>query len=141
MSELATQSPRGPDRSGRSTSLVWLIDGDDASLVAEEVRRLVSELVGAGADASLSVEDFRGEEVDLDAVSIATPGGLHHEIALAAAQAGKHILSEKPFTTSVALAKEMLVAAQSAGVAPAINHEFRMIPARQAFRDPVPELP
>jgi predicted dehydrogenase len=81
-------------------------------------------------------DDYRAmlREVDLDAVSIATPGGLHHEIALAAAEAGKHILCEKPFTTSVTRAKEMLAAAQKAGVGHAINHEFRMIPARQAFR-------
>jgi DNA polymerase-3 subunit delta len=49
-----------------SVRLVWLVDGDDPTLVAEEVRRLVAEL--AGADAGLSVEDFWGDEVDLDAV-------------------------------------------------------------------------
>jgi len=57
--------------SGGSGSLVWLIDGDDASLVAEEVRRLVADLAGPGTDASLSVEDFWGDEVDLDAVTTA----------------------------------------------------------------------
>src|SRR5689334_5067400 len=47
-------------------------------------------------------------EVDeLDVVSIATPGGLHHEMALAAAEAGKHVLCEKPFTTDLRLAREM----------------------------------
>ncbi|HSS08557.1 MAG TPA: DNA polymerase III subunit delta [Acidimicrobiales bacterium] len=45
----------------------WLVDGDDPSLVADEVRRLVAEL--AGADAGLSVEDFWGDEVDLDGVT------------------------------------------------------------------------
>jgi predicted dehydrogenase len=73
-------------------------------------------------------------DVDLDVVSIAVPGGLHHEIALAAAEAGKHVLSEKPFATSLSQANEMLAAVRKAQVGHAINHEFRMIPARQAFK-------
>jgi predicted dehydrogenase len=70
----------------------------------------------------------------LDVVSIATPGGLHHEMVLAAAEAGKHILCEKPFATSLDQAHEMLAAVQRAGVGHAVNHEFRMIPARAAFK-------
>lgn len=86
-------------------------------------------------------DDYRAmlREVDLDVVSIATPGRLHHEVVLAAADAGKHILCEKPFTTSLAQAKEMLAAVQRAGVGHAVNHEFRMIPARAAFRRMVAE--
>jgi DNA polymerase-3 subunit delta len=49
------------------TGAAWLVDGDDPTLVGDEVRRLVGEL--AGADPGLSVEDFWGEEVDLDAVA------------------------------------------------------------------------
>jgi predicted dehydrogenase len=78
-------------------------------------------------------------EVHLDVVSIAFPGGTHHEIALAAADARKHVLSEKPFTTSVAKAQDMLAAVRTGGVGHAVNHEFRMIPARQAFRRMVAE--
>jgi predicted dehydrogenase len=78
-------------------------------------------------------------EVDLDVVSIATPGGLHHEMALAAAAAGRHVLCEKPFATSLAQGREMLDAVRRAGVGHAVNHEFRMIPARQAFRQMVRE--
>src|SRR5215471_19376994 len=39
-------------------------------------------------------DDYRAmlREVDLDVVSIAVPGGLHREMALAAAAAGRHIL-------------------------------------------------
>lgn len=68
MSEPRTETPTPGARSG---SLVWLIEGDDASLVAGEVRSLVADLAGAGTDASLSVEDFWGDEVDLDAVASA----------------------------------------------------------------------
>jgi predicted dehydrogenase len=88
-----------------------------------------------------SGDDYRAmlREVDLDVVSIATPGGLHHEMALAAAGAGKHILCEKPFATSLTQATEMLAAVRKAGVGHAVNHEFRMLPARQAFKRMVEE--
>jgi DNA polymerase III subunit delta len=51
-----------------------LVDGDDPTLVAEEVSVVIAGLVGV-ADRSLAVEDHRGEEVDLAAVadSCATP--------------------------------------------------------------------
>lgn len=83
--------------------------------------------------------DMLREVTDLDLVSIATPGGLHHEMVLAAAEAGKHILCEKPFTTDLRLANEMLDAVKRAGVGHVVNHEFRMIPARSAFRRMVAE--
>jgi DNA polymerase III subunit delta len=47
---------------------VWLVDGDDPTLVSERVQALVDDLVG-DADRSLVVEDFRGDEVDLGAVA------------------------------------------------------------------------
>src|SRR5947199_6956480 len=45
--------------------------------------------------------DAMMDEVDLDVVSIATPGPLHHAMVLAAASKRKHVLCEKPFATSV----------------------------------------
>jgi len=88
-----------------------------------------------------SGDDVRAmlREVDLDAISIATPGGLHHEMVLAAAEAGLHILCEKPFATSLEQANEMLAAVGQASVGHAVNHEFRMTPARQVLRRMVGE--
>jgi predicted dehydrogenase len=104
-------------------------------------RRDNAERVAREANIGWFSDDYRAmlDEVDLDVVSIATPGGLHHEMVLAAAARGRHILSEKPFATSVDQAREMLAAVRSAGVGHAINHEFRMIAARQAFRRMVHE--
>jgi predicted dehydrogenase len=42
---------------------------------------------------------------DLDAVSIVTPPSLHHQMALAALEAGKHVILEKPFTLNAAEAR------------------------------------
>src|SRR5687767_11858617 len=43
----------------------------------------------------------------LDAVSIVTPVPMHYEMSLAAFDAGKHVMCEKPFTTHEHLAREM----------------------------------
>ncbi len=73
-------------------------------------------------------------EVELDLVSITTPPQLHHEMALAALEAGKHVLCEKPMAMNVAEAKEMLAAAERSGRVHAIDFEFRYIPARSAMK-------
>ena len=51
---------------------------------------------------------------DISAVSIATPDFAHTEIAVAAAEAGKHILIEKPLATSVADCEKILAATKAA---------------------------
>jgi predicted dehydrogenase len=66
---------------------------------------------------------------DIDVVDIATPGYLHHPIALAAAQTGKHIICEKPMANSLPEAKEMLQAAEKAGVKHYVNFNYRRVPA------------
>ncbi len=48
--------------------VVWLVDGDDPTLIAEAVKTVVDEQVGAG-DRGLMVEDHRGDDVDLAAVA------------------------------------------------------------------------
>ncbi|HLI00220.1 MAG TPA: DNA polymerase III subunit delta, partial [Acidimicrobiales bacterium] len=50
---------------------VWLVDGDDATLVADAVHALVDRLAGP-ADKTLVVEDYRDEELDLAAVADAS---------------------------------------------------------------------
>jgi DNA polymerase-3 subunit delta len=61
-------SPKG--ESGPSADrMAWLVDGDDPVLVGAEVRELVKAL--AGDDPALSVEDFWGDDIDLDAVASA----------------------------------------------------------------------
>ncbi len=69
------------------------------------------------------------ERKDVDIVDICTPTWLHQEIAIAAAQNGKHIFCEKPITLSYAGAKEMYDAAEKAGVVHYVNHNYRRAPA------------
>lgn len=69
------------------------------------------------------------ERKDVDIIDICTPTWLHKEIAIAAAQNGKHIFCEKPITLSYASAKEMYEAAEKAGVVHYLNHNYRRAPA------------
>ncbi|MET8762090.1 Gfo/Idh/MocA family oxidoreductase [Lentzea sp. NPDC004782] len=50
---------------------------------------------------------------DVEVVYVATPHGQHHEVALAALEAGKHVLCEKAFALTVAQAEEMIEKARS----------------------------
>ena len=53
---------------------------------------------------------------DIDVVDITSPNNLHHEMALAAIRAGKHVYCEKPLAVTVAEAAEMTAAARQTGV-------------------------
>ncbi|GAB3894404.1 Gfo/Idh/MocA family protein [Spirosoma agri] len=66
---------------------------------------------------------------DIDAVDICTPNDTHAEIAIAAANAGKMILCEKPIARNVAEGQEMVDAAEKAGVATTVWYNYRRIPA------------
>jgi predicted dehydrogenase len=76
------------------------------------------------ADTSTDWEAFIRRD-DLDLISICTPVGLHAEQTIAAIEAGKHVLVEKPQALSADNAKRMLDAAESAGVAHAVCFEGR----------------
>jgi len=66
---------------------------------------------------------------DIDAVDICTPNNLHKEIAIAAAQAGKAILCEKPLAMNAAEGEEMCKAVEKAGVANIVWYNYRRVPA------------
>jgi len=69
------------------------------------------------------------ERDDVDIVDISVPTYMHHEVAVAAAKAGKHIFCEKPFAITVEEAREMYEAAEEAGVVHYLNHNYRRCPA------------
>jgi predicted dehydrogenase len=71
---------------------------------------------------------------DVDAVSIATPHHLHAPQTIAAARAGKHVLCEKPLTTSLAAADAMLTACREHGVKLGMWMVMRYSPAVGAAR-------
>ena len=65
----------------------------------------------------------------IDIIDITTPNESHCEIAIAAAQNGKHVLCEKPLALTVKQAQAMLTAAQKSKVIHMVCHNYRRIPA------------
>ena len=66
---------------------------------------------------------------DIDVVDVSVPTDLHAEIAIAAAEAGKHVFCEKPIALDSDQARRMLEAAQRTGVVHYLNHNYRRTPA------------
>jgi predicted dehydrogenase len=66
---------------------------------------------------------------DIDIVDICAPSKIHKEIALAAAEAGKHIFCEKPLAMNLADARQMVAAVEEAKVAHTIGFNYRKVPA------------
>lgn len=75
---------------------------------------------------------------DIDIVDICVPGHLHAEIAIAALEAGKHVLVEKPLANTLAEAECMAEAAARAradGVVAMIGFNYRRVPALALARE------
>ncbi len=69
------------------------------------------------------------EAKDIDAIDICVPNDLHAEIAIAAARAGKMVLTEKPLARTAKEGKPMVDAVEKAGVANMVWYNYRRIPA------------
>lgn len=95
--------------------------------------RAFADKFGA-AKAYVSIKEFL-EDPALEAVYIATPNSLHAGQAVEAAKAGKHVLCEKPMTTSVADAERMLEACNANGVQVGVVFQNRYHPAHVQARE------
>ncbi len=102
-----------------------VVCGRDPERTAAAARRLGWE--SASTDWK---ELLRRDDVDL--VDVCTPGDSHAEIAIAALDAGKHVLCEKPLANTVAEAEAMTAAAERAaghGVRSMVGFTYRRVPA------------
>jgi len=68
---------------------------------------------------------------DIDLIDVNAPSDAHKEITLAAVAAGKHVFCEKPLALNLADGREMLAAAEKAGVKHAVCFNYRFLPAVQ----------
>jgi myo-inositol 2-dehydrogenase/D-chiro-inositol 1-dehydrogenase len=69
------------------------------------------------------------ERDDIDLIDIAAPNDVHHDIAIAAANAGKMVMCEKPLGRNATESKAMVAAVEKAGVANMVWYNYRRIPA------------
>jgi len=76
---------------------------------------------------------------DIQLIDVCTPGNSHHDIAIAALRAGKHVLCEKPLANSLAQAKEMVEAAEQAGTVNMVTFNYRRVPAVQLAKQLIAE--
>ncbi|MBT2531212.1 Gfo/Idh/MocA family oxidoreductase [Arthrobacter sp. ISL-48] len=82
------------------------------------------------------------ERDDIQIVDICAPGWMHAEIAIAALEAGKHVLLEKPLANTLAEAEAMTAAAQAArtrGVQSMVGFNYRRVPALALARELIAE--
>jgi predicted dehydrogenase len=71
----------------------------------------------------------------VDAVAIATPAGTHAELAIAAMEAGKHVMVEKPLASSVAAGEKMVDVAEERGLVLMCDHTYCYTPVVHRIRD------
>jgi len=71
---------------------------------------------------------------DVDVVFVGVPSGLHHRIAIDAAQAGKHVLTDKPMDITLENADAMIEAADAAGVTLGVVYQNRWGDAPRRIR-------
>ncbi len=90
----------------------------DATLVAVHSRRLEPGQTFARKHGAEFIEDYAAllARPDIDAICITTPSGTHAELGIAAARAGKHVLSEKPLDITPARVDELVAACAQNGV-------------------------
>ena len=76
-------------------------------------------------------------EVEVDAVTICTPTGRHGEGAIAALEAGKHVIIEKPAEVTVAKTDEIIAAQRRAGKLVTVISQHRFDPATEVTVDAI----
>jgi predicted dehydrogenase len=96
-----------------------------------QARHLAGEF---GADVSTRWQEVI-ERSDVDAVDICMPHYLHEPIALAAAEAGKHILVEKPMALNLKQARAMLDASEQAGKILMVSQNQRFMADHMAIKE------
>jgi predicted dehydrogenase len=98
---------------------------------AEAARRL-----GAGFSIPTIVSDYQDVLRDpaIDAVHICTPNAQHFPMAKAVLEAGKHVLCEKPLSTTVEEGAELVSLAARRGVRNCVCHNLRFYPMVQQMR-------
>lgn len=105
---------------------------------AQPVRKTIAEATPELADEAArrfgfekSTSDWRSiiDDPEIDVVDIATPNHLHAEIAIAAAQAGKHIICEKPLARTGEESKAMYDAVKNTELVHMVAFNYRRTPA------------
>lgn len=118
-----------PTESYPVRELIVEIDDD---LAAESQKRFGYHR--AGTDWRAAVED-----PDIDVIDVLVPNALHYEVVMAAIEAGKHVICEKPLAVTAELGRKMADAAERAGIVNQVGFNWRMTPAVQLAKQLIDE--
>jgi predicted dehydrogenase len=88
----------------------------------------------AGVDATDDLRELL-DDPRVEAIAVATPAATHLEVAMAAIEAGKHVLVEKPLASSYAEGRALVNAADERGVVLMCDHTYCYTPAVQRIRE------
>jgi myo-inositol 2-dehydrogenase / D-chiro-inositol 1-dehydrogenase len=106
---------------------IHIADGGELVAIAARSEASVAAAKEAYPDAEV-FSDYRQllERGDIDCVDIVVPSHLHHEMGIAALNAGKHLLLEKPMGVSVAECDDLVNLAKEKELLLAVGHELRL---------------
>lgn len=130
---------------GNAQVLNSLAGSEVAAVVSgsrSDAEKLAAQFTGDGGRQPVVFDDYDqliGSGA-VDAVVVTTPDHLHADVVVKAANAGLHVLVEKPFTTSVADADRCVEAVRAAGVTAMCIFNHRWIPAYAQAKDLIPDL-
>ena len=114
---------------GRKITVNCLVDSDPVHLEAKAKELGVFKT-------NTEIDDVLADP-EVDEVSICMPHALHCEVAVAAAEAGKHVLCEKPIALTVEDATRMIRAAETAGVRLYVAENLTYAPMSRFLREQV----
>ena len=110
------------------------IPGARLVAVTDVVPERAIEFAGSrGCAAEPSLDALLARD-DIDVVSVCVPSGLHAEVGIQAAAAGKHLVVEKPIDVSLAAADRLIAAVDAAGVAMTVISQHRFDPGLVELR-------
>ncbi len=102
-------------------------------ILPERAKKAAKDFGGKDAEV---YEDYRKllKDKDIDVVHVCTPNSSHSEITVAALDAGKHVMCEKPMAKTSAEAKDMISAAKRSGKKLSIGYQNRCRPDSQYLK-------
>ena len=133
---------------GRAHSNAWMDVDKFYDLPARPVMKAACDNVAENLEPFCQRFGWESQETDwkkliarddIDVIDICTSNNVHMPIAVAAAQAGKHIICEKPVAMNAAEAKAMLDAAEAGGVKHMVAFNYRRVPAIAFARQMIEE--
>lgn len=104
--------------------------------IIEERAQAFAKEAGSGVRAYRKLEDMLKQD-DVQAVCVCTPSGMHGDHAIAAMEAGKHVLCEKPMDITLAKIDQMIAVAERNHVKLSGVFQFRTYPSSKKVREAV----